>query len=255
MVVEAFFYGGSMKRLQLHVMRPDSVPAGESAVPEFHRSPLLLSATSHLLLSGTSLSHDAAGEAPTVFRLKVWARVCEVCSPEHAWVQQQGKCKWRHVWWSVSAGHLAHRQLSPCWWIVVGPRRPVGVLLVFTQSWHFAGLHPQLHRSNSQIPVQSCSGAPVTFLLSCNQSERVLMLNGHRLSISLTHTNTHSLSFLSLSLSLFLSRTTYSAYWRKHRVLSSFIFLFFNSSIQAPSVVRFPWAEGFNKMPLKSNKN
>lgn len=60
-----------MKRVQLHDKRPDSAPAGESAVPELHRSPLLLSAASHLLLCGTSLSHDAAGETPTVFHLKV----------------------------------------------------------------------------------------------------------------------------------------------------------------------------------------
>lgn len=52
-----------------------SVSAGESAVPEFHGSPLLLPAASHLFLSGTSLSHDAAGETPAVFRLEVWTRV------------------------------------------------------------------------------------------------------------------------------------------------------------------------------------
>lgn len=64
-----------MKRLQLHDKRLDSVSLGESAVPEFHRSPLLLSATSHLLLSGKSLSHDAAGETAAVFRLEVWTQV------------------------------------------------------------------------------------------------------------------------------------------------------------------------------------
>lgn len=60
-----------MKRVELHDKRLDSASAGESAVPELHRSPLLLSAASHLLLSGTSLSHDAAGETPTVFRPEV----------------------------------------------------------------------------------------------------------------------------------------------------------------------------------------
>lgn len=69
------FLGGCMKWVRLHEKRLDSVSAGESAVPEFHRSPLLLFATSHLLLSGTSLSHDAAGETPTVFRLEVWTEV------------------------------------------------------------------------------------------------------------------------------------------------------------------------------------
>lgn len=44
---------------------------GESAVPELHRSSVLLSATSHLLLSGKSLPHDAAGETPPVFHLEV----------------------------------------------------------------------------------------------------------------------------------------------------------------------------------------
>lgn len=59
--------------------------AGESAVPELHRSPLLLSAASHLLLSGTSLSHDAAGETPTVFCLEVWTQVykAQSCVPQN----------------------------------------------------------------------------------------------------------------------------------------------------------------------------
>lgn len=45
--------------------------SGESIVPELHRSPVLLSAPSHLLLSRESLPHDAAGETPAVFHLKV----------------------------------------------------------------------------------------------------------------------------------------------------------------------------------------
>lgn len=74
-----------MKWVQLHEKRLDSVSAGESAVPEFHRSPLLLFATSHLLLSGTSLSHDAAGETPAVFHLEVWTEVykAQTCVPQN----------------------------------------------------------------------------------------------------------------------------------------------------------------------------
>lgn len=45
--------------------------SGESVVPELHRSSVLLSAPSHLFLSREILSHDAAGEMPTVFHLKV----------------------------------------------------------------------------------------------------------------------------------------------------------------------------------------
>lgn len=45
--------------------------SGESAVPELHGSPVLVTATSHLLLGGESLPHDAAGEAPAVFHLEV----------------------------------------------------------------------------------------------------------------------------------------------------------------------------------------
>lgn len=45
--------------------------SGESAVPELHGSPVLVTATSHLLLCGESLPHDAAGEAPAVFHLEV----------------------------------------------------------------------------------------------------------------------------------------------------------------------------------------
>lgn len=74
-----------MKWVQLHGKPLDCVSAGEPAVPEFHRSPLLLSATSHLLLSGTGLSHDAAGETPTVFRLEVWTQVsnAQSCVPQN----------------------------------------------------------------------------------------------------------------------------------------------------------------------------
>lgn len=59
-----------------------SVSAGESAVPELHRPPLLLSAAPHLLLSGTSLSHDAAGEATTVFHPQVRTQVSKPLSWE-----------------------------------------------------------------------------------------------------------------------------------------------------------------------------
>lgn len=45
--------------------------SGESAVLELDRSPVLLSATSHLLLGRKSLPHDAAGETPAVFHLEV----------------------------------------------------------------------------------------------------------------------------------------------------------------------------------------
>lgn len=45
--------------------------SGESAVPELHGSPVLITATSHLLLGRESLPHDAAGEAPAVFHLEV----------------------------------------------------------------------------------------------------------------------------------------------------------------------------------------
>lgn len=45
--------------------------SGEPVVPELHRSSVLLSASSHLLLSRKSLPHDAAGETPAVFYLEV----------------------------------------------------------------------------------------------------------------------------------------------------------------------------------------
>lgn len=45
--------------------------SGQSAVPELHRPSVLLSAPSHLLLSGEGLPHDAAGETPTMFHPKV----------------------------------------------------------------------------------------------------------------------------------------------------------------------------------------
>lgn len=45
--------------------------SGESAVPELHGSPVLVTATSHLLLGRESLPHDAAGEAPAVFHPEV----------------------------------------------------------------------------------------------------------------------------------------------------------------------------------------
>lgn len=45
--------------------------SGESAVPELHGPTLLVTATSHLLLSGEGLPHDAAGEAPAVFHPEV----------------------------------------------------------------------------------------------------------------------------------------------------------------------------------------
>lgn len=45
--------------------------SGESAVPELHGSTVLVTATSHLLLGGEGLPHDAAGEAPAVFHPEV----------------------------------------------------------------------------------------------------------------------------------------------------------------------------------------
>lgn len=45
--------------------------SGESVVPELHWSSVLLSATTHLLLSRKSLPHDAAGETPAVFHIEV----------------------------------------------------------------------------------------------------------------------------------------------------------------------------------------
>lgn len=87
----ASYHGSCMKPLQLHYSLHYvyfiCVSAGESAVPELHRSPLLLSATPHLLLGRTSLSHDAAGETSTVFYLEVWTHISNnrsVSPPEQA---------------------------------------------------------------------------------------------------------------------------------------------------------------------------
>lgn len=52
-------------------IRPASLFPGESVVPELHGPAVLLPAASHLLFSGESLPHDAAGEAPSVFHLEV----------------------------------------------------------------------------------------------------------------------------------------------------------------------------------------
>lgn len=61
-----------------------------------------------------------------------------------------------------------------------------GCLLEGLQSCAFC---PLLDQHSTLIAIKSCSGSPVTFPLSRNQSGRELMCPGHRLSISLTHTS------------------------------------------------------------------
>lgn len=132
----------------------DSLPflplTGESVVPELHGSSVLLSASSHLLLSRAGLPHDAAGRTPAVFHFEV-----------HTLKSLPLDCQTK-----ISTGSNNCSNYSD-----VGPA-----------TW--------LNGGSTWIAIKSRSGSAVTFLLSCNQSGGELMCPGHRLSISLAQRHT-----------------------------------------------------------------
>ena len=134
---------------------------------------MLLSATSHLLLGRKSLPHDAAGETPAVFHLKVRTNTNSDVQPA-TWLV--------HTPQPHTCETFPERLIARC------SRRDGGLLRALQRP----ALCPRLDGGSSLIAIKSRSGSTVTFPLSCNQSGRQLMRPGHRLSISLTHTNKHT---------------------------------------------------------------
>lgn len=218
--------------------------SGESVVPELDRSSVLLSATSHLLLSRKSLPHDAAGETPAVFHLEVHP---PASTHKHTLSQtlrdyetnmstERNNCvnnsEVQLATWFVHNPSATHLLNTP--WEINSSQPELSCRPV--QHSHRDGclpgalqrlaLCPRLDGGSSLIAIKSRSGSPVTFPLSCNQSGRELMRPGHRLSISLTHKQTHT-----------NARTLYRAFSTTH-TLSCFLHSFLTALYSCFSFVQ-----------------